>query len=234
MPVYTETVKQLLYEDDIRKMWQNTPYESDRVILSVLWFTGARPSEVINLKRKNVLWGIDENGQDFFQMKLETKKLAKAVGYVVTTRVLTSSRPLGAKANVYIETIIRWCMKLELEDFLFVGGRTTRWLNKVMHRLSGTIGHTWSVYHFRHSVFTHMARNRASLSALMDWKGAAHPSSVMRYIHAAPAYIRIENQNRERDLFTPKRETMERYDAKVIRKEMDENAAKEIPEAEME
>lgn len=227
MPKYTETVKQLLYEDDIRKMWQNTPYESDRVILSVLWFTGARPSEVINLKRKNVNWGIDEHGQDFFQMKLETKKLGKVDGFVVTERVLTSSRPLGMKANIYIETIIRWCMKLEPEDYLLVGGRTTRWLNKVMHRLSKTIGHVWSVYHFRHSVFSHMARNRASLSDIMDWKGAAHPSSVMRYIHAAPAYIQIENQRRERDLYTPKREVMERYNTEVINRKIEKQEISE-------
>lgn len=44
MPIYTESVRILLYEEDVRKMWQNTLYQPDRVILSLLWFSGARPS----------------------------------------------------------------------------------------------------------------------------------------------------------------------------------------------
>jgi integrase len=233
MPIYTESVKQLLYEEDVAQMWGNTPYEPDRVLLSLLWFSGARPSEVINLKRKNVDWGIDTNGRDYFAMKLETKKLAKAIGFVVTERVLQSSRPLGTHANIYVETIIRWCMKLDMDDYVLIGGRTTRWLNKVMHRLSKTVGHVWSVYHFRHSVFSHMARCQASLTTLMFWKGASHPSSVMRYLHAAPVYLEMENQKRSRDLAgTPRREYKERYDARMVERPATEEEVKELPEAE--
>lgn len=231
MPVYTESVKQLLFEDDIRRMWQNTPYEPDRVILSLLWYSGARPSEIINLQRKNVDWGIDSTGRDYFAIKLETKKLAKAVGFVVSERILKSSRPLGKSANVYIETIIRWSMKLQLDDYVIVGGRTTRWLNKVMHRLSKTIGHVWSVYHFRHSVMSHLCRCGASITTLMYWKGASHPSSVMRYVHAMPVYLEIEHQHRERDLSTPKHEYRERYDAVLTTRKATETDA-QLPEEE--
>ena len=86
MPIYTETVKQLIFQEDVDKMMQSTPYENERTIIALLWFTGARPIEIINLKRKNVL--VDENGMDFFQIKLPTAKLAKAEGFVVNERIL--------------------------------------------------------------------------------------------------------------------------------------------------
>jgi integrase len=223
MPIYTESIRKIIYVEDVDKMWQSAKYESERVVLSILWISGARPAEVLNLKRKNVNWGIDENGRDFFEIKLETKKLAKAVGFVVDERILTTSRPLGNDANIYVETLIRWCMKLDPEDYVMVN-RSRMSLNRLMHRLSKCIGHVWSAYHFRHSVFTHMARNHASLSDLMHWKGAAHPSSVMRYIQATPAYIQIETQNRSKNLYQK-----ERYSAKVIQKVVTADEAKEIP-----
>lgn len=230
MPIYTESVKILLYEDDIRKMWAATPYEPERVVLSLLWFTGARPAEVMNLKRKNVVWGIDDNGRDYFAIKLETKKLGKAIGFVVNERILKSSRPLGANANIHIETLIRWAMRLDPEDYILIGGRTTRWLNKVMHRISGRIGHTWSAYHFRHSVLSHLARCNVSLNNLMYWKGASHPSSVMRYVHAMPVYIEMENMKRERDLLGPRPEIRERYEATMKERPATPEEVKELPE----
>lgn len=233
MPIYTESIKLVLYEEDLRRMWQATPYESERVVLSLLWYTGARPAEIMPLKRKNVNWGIDANGMDFFEIKLETKKLAKAIGFVVNERVLQSSRPLGRKANVYVETIIRWCRKLDLEDYVIVGGRTTRWLNKVMHKLSKPAGHVWSAYHMRHSVFTHMARCGADVPTLMHWKGASHPSSVLRYVHAMPTYINLENQRRERNLVSePREELREVFNAIVKTRPATPDEIKTLPSSE--
>lgn len=209
------------------KMWQNTPYQNERVILSLLWFSGARPSEIIGLQRKNVDWGIDESGADFFSIKLETKKLGKAEGFVVVDRVLVSSRPMGTEANVFVESIISWCMRLEMDDYVIVGGRSTRWLNKVMHRLSKTVGHVWSVYHFRHSVFSHMARCGAQATDLMHWKGASNISSVARYVHAMPVYWRIENDKRSRSL-APAVQNKERYRAIVTERPATEDD-KDVP-----
>lgn len=48
-PTYTETIKQVIFEDDVRKMWQNSTYEHERVLLSILWLTGARPSEILEI-----------------------------------------------------------------------------------------------------------------------------------------------------------------------------------------
>ena len=232
-PIYSESIKQIIFQEDVMKMWANTPYATDRVILSLLWFSGARPAEIMPLKRKNVDWGIDNTGADYFAIKLETKKLGKAEGFVVTERILKSSRPLGTNANVFIETIINWCMRLDMEDYVIVGGRSTRWLNKVMHRLSKTIGHVWSVYHFRHSVFSHMSRCGATAPTLMTWKGASNISSVSRYIHAMPVYWEIENDRRSRSLTGGKPPIYrERYSAVVKERPATEEEEKELPEAE--
>ena len=65
MPIYTETIKQIIYAEDVRKMWQNAKYEHERVLLSLMWLTGARPAELLELKRGNVNWGIGDDGMDF-------------------------------------------------------------------------------------------------------------------------------------------------------------------------
>jgi integrase len=233
MPRYTESVRAIIFEEDVRKIWRNAKYLNERVILSLLWFSGARPSEVINLKRKNIDWGIDSSGQDYFAVKLETKKLGQAKGFVVLERILKSSRPLGSNANIYIESLINFCMRLEMDDYVIQGGRTTRWLNKVMHRLSKTIGHVWSVYHFRHSVFSHMARCGASITTLMFWKGAASLSSVSYYVHAMPVYWQMETDRRSRDLSSQNPPVYkERYTAVVKERPASEEEVKSIPDAE--
>lgn len=231
IPTYTESVHQLIFSEDMDKMWQHAQYEADRVLLSAIWFSGARPSELINLQRKDIGWGIEPNGRDFFAMKLQTKKLDRIKGFVVNERILKSSRPMGMKANIYIESMVRFAMKLEPEDYLLVGGRTTRWLNKVMHRLSKPAGHVWSVYHMRHSVLSHMARCGASLTTLMYWKGAANVGSVQYYVHAVPAYIEFENQRRERNPWSsPRPDYTERFDAVMAEREAREQD-KSLPEA---
>ena len=235
IPIYTEDISQILYSEDIERMWKNTPYENYRVIISLLWYSGARPSEIMPLQRKNINFGIDSSGRDFFAMKLATKKLQKAVGFVVKERTLTASRPLGSEADLYIESIIRWCVKnkLQLDDYLIVGGRTTRWLNKVMHRLSEPVGHVWSAYHFRHSVFSHMVADGASATTVMHWKGASDISSVRRYIHAMPAYWDTLQNRRGRDLIskTPVYNKV-RYDAVATTRPATEEEIKTLPEAE--
>jgi len=214
------------------QMWHKTPYEAERVALALIWFTGARPSELLSLKRKNVDWGIDENGSDFFAVKLETKKLGKAQGFVVSERILKSSRPLGMAANIFIETLIRWCMKLDPEAFVLMQ-RSRMSLNRMMHRLSPP-GHYFSVYHARHSVLSLLCRNGANATTLMFWKGSSHMGSVMRYVHAMPVYLQIENQNRSRNLSTkPRGPIKERYEAKVIERKATEKDA-DLPMAEKE
>ena len=234
MPIYTESVKLLIYEEDVRKMWQSAKLESDQALISLLWITGARPSEIMPLKRRNIDWGIDALGRDYFSIKLETKKLGVTKKFMVAERILKSSRPLGRQANPYIETLIRWSQKLDLDDYVVVGGRTTRWLNKRMHKLSSVVGHVWCVYTFRHSVFSHMSRAGASSPALMAWKGSANISSVAYYVHAMPAFWATENDRRERDLVSITPMYRERYEAVVKERPATEEEVKRLPDAEKE
>jgi integrase len=234
MPIYTEDIKQILYEDDVRKMWKLCKNATERLLVSLFWFTGARPAELLLLKRSDVAWGVDELGRDFFAIKLRTKKLNNAGGFVVNERVLVSSRPLGTQANIYIETIINWCKYLEPDDFV-VPTRSRAYLWKLMRKITNRIGHSWSPYHFRHSVLTHLAANGASLTTLMYWKGAANVKSVSHYVHAKPVFIRIENQRRGRALMPGIAQPLEKtevFSAKVTERPATEEEAKTVPEAE--
>jgi site-specific recombinase XerD len=231
MPVYIESITQIIFEDDVRKMWANAKYEYERLLLSLMWITGARPAELLELKKHNIFWGIGDDGLDFLEIRLVTKKLGTVTGFVVKERTLRTSRPLGMKSNIYVEKIIQWCLKLQPDDFV-LKHRSRMSLNRIMHKLSATVGHCFSVYHFRHSVFTHMAANGATLSTLMYWKGAADIGSVSAYIHATPVYLQIENQRRERDLSAgPRKNIPVRYSAQVIERKATAEEIKDLPEA---
>lgn len=198
-PIYTTPISRILYTEDVERMWRMCQLEDERVILSICWFSGARPAEIMELKRSNVDWGLDQSGKEYFSMRIPTKKLGAEHEFLVRDRILKSPRPMGMPANRYIETIIRWSKRLLPDEYLMQRGRTTRWLCKTMHTITMRVGVPYSPYHFRHSVFTHLAKNGMGLTALMYWKGAKSVSSVSQYLHAVPQMVDMENQNRNRD-----------------------------------
>lgn len=200
---YAVPIEEIIYESDVKKAWDLCQYEGERVLLSLFWHTAARPSELLEIKRKDVGWGLDTRGNAYFAIRVVTKKLGTGGEFIPHERTLTTSRPKGKDANIYIETIIRWCKQLndypDSKILAPTGWGTTRSLNRIMHKVVARIGKQWSPYHWRHSVMTHLARSGMGLSQLMFWKGAKSVESVKFYIHAVPAYVAIENIRKDRD-----------------------------------
>lgn len=197
MPKYLTDIKTMVYDEDIQKIMNVTCFKKHHVILALCYLTGARPSELIDLRRKNV-----DYGADYFRIKLPTLKLANTQGFAVTDRVLSFSRPIGSQANLYVETIISWARQLQPEDRMFVDCSDVRSLNRLMHKLSmAALGKPLSVYHLRHTRLSLLSRAGATLGQIQSFKGASNPASALRYIHAAPIVVKLENQNDHRDLY---------------------------------
>ena len=204
---YSVNISEIIYSEDCKKMWKLCTNESERVLLSLIWHTGARPAELVELKAKDVEWGLDRLGMPYFAIRVPTKKLGDNDGdFIIKDRILKSTRPMGREADIFIETIIRWSKHLLPEEPLMFDWTTTRSINRIMHKIANRIGKEWAPYHWRHSTMTHLAANGLGLTDLMYWKGAKSVHSVAMYLHARPAYIAIQNIRKERDRMATERQ----------------------------
>lgn len=197
MPKYSFKIDELLFEEEVRNMYNRADSEVKRVLLSLLWITGARPTEVIMLKREDIRFN-----QDKLEITLKTLKLGgDGQKFIVRDRTLVFDRPREIEANIYLETIVDYVKMIPPETRVIK--YTTRWAEKVVNRLSEmTLGKKLSPYHFRHSVMTWLARHGASIDQLMYFKGARSYDSVKPYIHAKPTVVQLQNLRRERSNLT--------------------------------
>jgi integrase len=191
MPRYREDPSEtVLKDEDIRKMFDKTRDLQEQALLSCLWITGARPSEVLELKKENVL--ITE---DVVVFDLPTKKLqADGTHFVLKRRQLRIGRPHGLQMNIYLETVVKYAERLyHPEDPVFIYGR--RWAIKVINRLGMQgIGKEVAPYHLRHSAVTREASRGQTIDQLMHFKGAKSIQSVQPYLHASPYDVVLPSQ----------------------------------------
>ena len=203
MPKYKWNIKDLIFEEDVKKIYAQVDGLLKKALISVCWLTGARTSEILEIAKADVGFG-----EDYLELRLKTKKLGDG-DYKTETRTLKFTRPHGIDSNIYIETIIKYAASIQdNEDLLFhTPGNTrksysSRWVES---RLVGptaqkVLGKWLTPYHFRHSCMQWLAYHGAGMAQLMHFKGAKSPLSVQPYISAVPTLLKIENLKRDRAL----------------------------------
>lgn len=195
MPRYRWDIKDLLFEEDVRKMYNLAPVPVKKAFIAACWLTGARTSELLLLKKEDI--GFNDH---YLEIRLHTLKLGDG-DYKTGIRTLTLTRPSGLETNLYVETIIKFAAALPTNETpLFP--YTDRWTEaRVIGPISEkALGKWLTPYHFRHSCMQWLARHGASLAQLMHFKGAKSPLSVQPYIASVPSVIKMENLKRERAL----------------------------------
>ena len=189
MPRYSWDIKDLVFEEDVRKMYDLVDNRKEAVLLSILWIGGPRPAEIKELKKENFL--ISENQ---LSITIATKKLGKDGKFKVKDRTLDFPRKLGVESNLYLETIIQWVQSLSPDTFVL--DYTTKWQEDTINDLgTRAIGKRLCPYHLRHSVMTWLARNGATVEQIAHFKGGT-VASALQYLHAVPYVVKLENLRR--------------------------------------
>lgn len=192
MPRYTEDISEILYEEDIRAMYDRAKSPAEAFLVSILWTTGARPSEILQLTKGDFTYL-----NDVLHIKLKTMKLGQGKDFKVKERTLSFERPMGLEANRYLEMIVRYVSAASSEGYVLQ--YTTRWCEKVTNRLGmETLGKKLTPYHFRHSVLSWLAAKDYSTAELMHFKGAKSVNSVSPYLHAKPFLLQAKHLQRGR------------------------------------
>ena len=190
MPKYSVDIATILFEEDVRKIYNEARTPEERVFVSLLWMTGGRTKEVLMLRKENIQYDAER-----VKITLQTLKLGQSKKFMVKNRTLEFERPSGVNANIYLETIINYVKLLSPEVLLL--HRSNRWGEYLINKLGmKAVGKKFSPYHFRHSCMTWLARNGATPDMLMHFKGAASIKSISAYIHAVPFVVKEQNRRR--------------------------------------
>jgi integrase len=185
MPDYTRSdVEHIIDLDEFKALFNHCNTLREKSWISLLWLTGARPSELLSMKRSNIIF--EENKIHF---KIETKKLKKDGKFFVEKRNLVLNIP---DENRFILAIYKYVRMLKSDDSkLFQFSRRTGY--NIIERLGyNALGISLCPYNFRHSRLTLLAESGASEEKLMKFKGSRTRSSVRPYLHARKVDYEVE------------------------------------------
>lgn len=185
MPKYSSEIDYIIDEDAFAKLFNHANTDSERTWITILWLTGARPAEALELKKKDIVF-LDDGRVQF---KLATKKLGKEGKFVVRRRHLILKIDI---TNRYIKAIRRHLLRVkDAESNIFFFSRRTGY--NIIDRLGyDALGVNICPYNFRHSRLTLLAEKGATLEELMRFKGGLTTQSVRAYIHARKVEYEVE------------------------------------------
>jgi len=177
MPKYTkewwEKAKQfqapLIELSDLIKMLEKARDKQERVALILLYYTGARPSEIVNLKREHV------------------KKFRNliCVNFITTKKGI--SRTIWMPFNSLTKEVIELAEKLQPEQPLLPRIRHPWNIRDLVYRVSDN---TLTAYFFRHNRLTKLANRGFDVYTLRYFKGAKSIQSVEPYVQMAGTPIK--------------------------------------------
>jgi len=176
MPKYKADIEYIIRWEDFKKLWNTATTRQDRCLITLFWVTGGRPTEVLNLKKKDIK--INEGSLEII---IDTAKLGKKGKFIVRKRSL---RIHCDTELLHLKVLYRYLENLKADDsLLFNISRQT--MNNIIKRLGyDALNKNICPYNFRHSRMTLLAEKGIGREELMRFKGARTIQSVTPYDHA--------------------------------------------------
>jgi len=188
MPEYSKSeIEYIIRGDEFEKIYKWADSRRDKAWLITLYLTGCRPSEALNLTKKQIAI---EGTHITFQ--IETRKLAERK----TRRFYVAKRTLNLNLTHhthYIRTLESYLNRFSDDDKIFPFTEKTGYniVSKVGMR---AIGKNICPYNFRHSRMTMMAEKGKTDEEIMRYKGARSIRSVKPYVHARKIDYEIDEE----------------------------------------
>jgi len=194
MPRYKQNINETLFEEDAYRLFKIADTETKKIMICLAWITGARPSELREIKFENILYT-----KEYITIRVNTKKLGKG-DFKVDYRNLTLIRNSTTEESLYIEFLIDYIKRYNgsKEDFVLPMAESTmrKYINKISKE---AIGKEITMYHLRHSVMTHLASTgKIGIRELMTWKGTSSMNSVATYLNARPFVLNMKGISRSK------------------------------------
>ena len=171
MGAYKKDINYIVTKADAQAMIDRARNPRDKALFALLYLTGARESELIELREKDIIASIEEK---LVYIRLTTKKLGRVKGFVIGDRTLEIPRDAP-----FMDAVINWA---SIKPGLLFEINESR-VRQLVYEYSDN---RFCPMNFRHSRLTKLSRAGASVDELMYFKGAADLKSVGSYIRAKP------------------------------------------------
>lgn len=159
---------ELIDEKKLVEMLSKCQNEFEKICLILLYYTGARPSELVNLKWKNI--ELDKN-----KVKITLPTTKKGIG-----------RTIFLPLNDYTKILIEERQFKNGEWYILPYQKGYR-IRDLIYRLSNN---ELTAYFFRHNRLSQLALAGVDIHTLKYFKGAKSLSSVEDYIHLGGLQVR--------------------------------------------
>ena len=170
MPIYYRRKDefQIVPKENVEVMIKFAKSFRDSCLLVIVWLTGARIGEVLQLKTSDIDFDVEKNE---CRIRLKTFKVKN---HPLRELVFSLKTPF---IKSYVENYHRNCLTERM--FPFCVRRAEQILQEINKETK-----FWVTFHeLRHSRLTFIGRNlRASVSEMMDWTGWTTPSELGTYI----------------------------------------------------
>lgn len=171
MPKYEKEMNRLIELEEVETMIKKTKIPSYKILIALLYITGARPSELVNLKKKDFSF----EDQDM-RIVLKTKKK----GYERMLPFDINTTPLIK------ELIIPFLKKIEDPEKRIFSFRTPTRIRQIVYELSNN---KLCPYNFRKNRLSRLGMDGASPHELMYFKGAKDFKSITPYLYKNPVVL---------------------------------------------
>jgi integrase len=168
LPKYLKDVERIIEENEVREQIKRARKTEHKVLIAIEYLTGARPAEVVNLKKGNFT-----SVEGDLRLQLPTKK----GGF---PRLL----PWNIETTPFLKDIVLPFLDglPDSTSRLFTFKTTTRVKQIIYETSQGRL----TPYSYRHSRLTKLGLAGATLYELMAYKGAKDPKSVTPYLFLSP------------------------------------------------
>lgn len=182
-PKIPKRLPKVISYEEIEKLLKNRLTTKEKAVFELLYATGLRVSELVNLTVKNV---------DF------KSNLIKTTGKGSKDRIV----PMGKKAkealNHYMKErglLLKTKLGSEAEsDFVFLNEKSEKisrqWVYNFIKKQGETINKTISPHTIRHSFATHLLENGADLRAVQELLGHRSVVTTQLYTHISKKRLR--------------------------------------------
>lgn len=212
MPKYTKAdIRHTIRDDEFRHIMKKILIPRDRLFLSLLYCTGARPSEVSGDPQRNVKGmcfdDIEiDNEEGVIIFHVPVSKVQKNVYAVEKRRLVLEYDP--ADVDLAIRMIINNLSDVisrreKSNDFsptdqIFTFCRKTGY--NIVERAGKMIDKELCPYNFRHSRLTQLSEQGAGIETLMYFKGSRDTKSISNYLHARDIHFHLKKEEMKKTI----------------------------------
>jgi len=175
--------------EDVMKMLQYTNKLEERAIVSFLWLTAARVSEMLAVKLNDVYIT-----PSTVKISIPTLKKVRYEEQKFKALFRTLEFPTDDENSLFVDVLINYYRyrKQEALEGEPLFDRTRQYVTYLINRLSQmAYGVRLSAHHIRHARLSYLAFKGFSAWQLKYIKGAADLRSVEEYVHIQPQLIKV-------------------------------------------